>query len=211
MPLPQRASFYSTDLNVGDTMRAGLKKFEYFAAYFRVNPRVIGPNTARNTRREFEIALQKLAARLHTAMGDGDGTNPGLGYTIAESRHKVVQLGHKPAEVIITGWVETGGGDSEAEVYRSNEHPLENRTVDSNGPRTGGTHDDPSGRRSGIGGNVQHRLDMNAQFISAVQNFKSDVDTMLADDFAAFGRDITLYRLDYQGVSFGDKGIHFPV
>jgi hypothetical protein len=64
---------------------------------------------------------------------------------------------------------------------------------------------------TGIGGNVQHGQTLTAAVRTAAAEFKANVDAMLALDFIAEGFPVTLVKLDYLGINFGDGGIHFPV
>ena len=184
MPLPNPSEHYSTDI----TKSAGTpadQNFEQFIVYFRVLPKAV---LAGGKRREYTIALERLSARLETSM-------LGLGYTIAESRAlEKPQFGQKTASVVMVGFVA-----SEGITYRPVAPVLSLRTVDSNG-----------GVRTGIGGNVQHGQTPSAALLTAVDEFKTAVDAMIAADYTPSGVVVSVYRLDYMGVTFGDGGIHFP-
>lgn len=193
MPLPEQSSFSFTDLWNSSTFDVNLKNHEYFTAYLRINAKATLTN---GKRREYEVARQRLASRLYTAFSE-------LGYKIAEFRPaERPQFGNFTSHVVVSGWVPTEEGDTQP--FRPSQHPLEARTVNSNGTRTG------NGLRTGLGGNVQKRLALTTEFQTAVFNFKSTVNAMLLADFVNEGFPVSLYKLDYQGVTFGDGGIHFP-
>lgn len=188
MPLPDPSIHYSTDLTAKSIGTTDDRKFEQFIVYFRVLPKA---GLASGKRREYTLALEKLAARLETSM-------IGLGYTIAESRAlDKPQFGQSTASVVMVGFVTNE--NSSSTDFRQNGPTLSLRTVDSNG-----------GSRTGIGGNVQHGQVPSANLLTAVQEFKTAVDAMLASDYVANGVSASVYRLDYMGVTFGDRGIHFP-
>lgn len=187
MPLPDPEIHYSTDFtNTFGTPEECV--FEQFIVHFRVLPKAELTN---GKRREYTLALEKISARLTTAMR-------GLGFTIAESRAlEVPQFGQRTAAVTMIGFVQTA--DATDTTCRQNEPTLSLRTVDSNG-----------GARTGLGGNVQHGQTPSANLLTAVTEFKSIVDAMLATDFVAEGVQVSIYKLDYMGVTFGYGGIHFP-
>lgn len=188
MPLPDPSIHYSTDFTAKSIGTHEDRKFEQFIVYFRVLPKAA---LANGKRREYTLALEKLAARLETAM-------IGLGYTVAESRAlDKPQFGQFTSSVVMVGFV-TNENTSSID-YRQNSPTLSLRTVDHN-----------EGSRTGIGGNVQHGQIPSANLLTAVQEFKAAVDAMLATDFVANGISASIYRLDYMGVTFGDRGIHFP-
>jgi len=189
MPLPQPENHYSTDITNGQGFDK--KNWEQFTVYFRVLPK---QQLLKGKRRERQIQLEKISARLTTAMRD-------LGYTIAESRAlEKYQFAHAPAQVVMVGFASVEDAN-----YRSNEHPVSDRTVNSNGTRLG------NGLRTGKGGNVQHGQNVTDQLTTAVSEFKTDVDTMLSTDFIAEGVDVTMIKLDYLGVTYGAGGLTFPV
>lgn len=188
MTLPIPSSHYSTDPFYGAGSAAQNNK-EQFIAYFRVLPKAELNN---GKRREYEVALQKLAARLETAMVD-------LGYTIVESRpFEKPQFGQKTAMVSIIGFMTVVPGATGYD-YRANAPTLSERKVIHSGSS-----------KSGVGGNVQHGQVPTTALLTAVSEFKTIVDAMLASDFVAEGFPVTLAKLDYQGITFGVGGIHFP-
>lgn len=188
MALPLPSNHYSTDPFYGTGPSAQDNK-EQFIAYFRVLPKA---ELNSGKRREYEVALIKLSARLESAMVD-------LGYTITESRpFEKPQFGQKTAMVSMIGFMTVVPGATGYD-YRPNAQTLSSRKVDHSGSM-----------KTGVGGNVQHGQVPTTALLTAVSEFKATVDAMLATDFIAEGFPVTLAKLDYQGVTFGVGGIHFP-
>lgn len=121
----------------------------------------------------------------HASYYGGDHNNSGLiGGTAVKP-----QMGETPAQVMITGFVDDAGSSNV-------QHYVEIQRISGNEVYTGYA---PSPAEN----NPTSHLD------TLVSTFKSDVENALLADLPS-GITYNIFRIDMSGVTYGDKGYHFP-
>jgi hypothetical protein len=105
---------------------------------------------------------------------------PGCAYT--------PQFGETPAQLTITGFYL---------LDTANDQPWSDKTVAFSGDYS-----------TGAGGAQGYRTNPTTAVASEVQALKAIIDAVIAAEVP--NESVTLFRLDYKGIIWGDRGFHFP-
>lgn len=174
-----------------------------FSAYFRVIP-TSNSGTVRRKRAEQIRELQKVAAVVYAAVQSVDRitlTIPGGGQYTAASLFSNLengaavkpQFGDVPAQVVLTGIFSESPVDSE-----------DSTTYPSRGIIN--TNELVTGQSAGL-----QLAGPSSTVLSNVVELRGLIDAAIAEyELLPDWVQLTWYKLDYKGIIFGHKGIHFP-
>lgn len=98
------------------------------------------------------------------------------------------QFGETPAQLSIAGFVRNNTGNAQP-------HP--DKTIIHAGAYF-----------TGAGGPHTHRANPTSAVETELKSLKSDIENRIAIDVP--GETITVFRIDYKGITWGDRGLHFP-
>ena len=170
-----------------------------FSAYLRIVPSS-NSGTARLKRAEQMRELQKIAALVYAAVSAEDRIQmaiPGGGQYNASTLFSNLeyggavkpQFGETPAQVVITGFFEQETTDTttypDRNIINTNELVV--------------------GQSAAL-----HVSGPSSTVLDNVVTLRGLIDTALNDYDMPSWVNLTWYKLDYKGVIFGHKGIHFP-
>lgn len=172
---------------------------------FVVHIRVV-PN--RGKRFETIRSLQRVARLIY---GGGDGVSglkgetaieiarPGGGQASGFEGHDMTdyspgcavkpQFGQSPAQLMIAGFYLVDNA--------KNTQPWADRTI---------TH--AGAYFTGAGGANAARTNPETAVATQVKNLKTLIDSVIAAEVA--GEQVEVFRIDYRGITWGDRGFHFP-
>lgn len=172
---------------------------------FIIHVRVV-PDRGNGKRVEHIRALQKLAILAYEAIEGINGVQPaipgggqasgfgdidqrgGLGGFAAGTAVKP-QIGESPAQLMLAGFYESSGAN--AQIY-------DDQTRFSGGETYTGPGAHP------------HDAVPKAAVQTEVKTLKDAIEDALTATFPD-GTDFSIFRIDYSGVVYGDRGFHFPV
>lgn len=171
--------------------------FAPFTAHLRVLP-------FRGKRFEYIRSLQRLARRVYTALDSNPDLNlakPGGGQSsqlfnfmnsdYVDGMAIKPQFGETPAQLAITGFFNADGPNTQP-------HP------DKQLIHTGAFV-------SGAGGAHPYRAAGNPTpaVVSQIKSLKADIEAEIAAELP--GEPIVVFRIDYKGITWGDRGFFWPI
>lgn len=164
----------------------------------------ITPNRGTGKRQEIWRDMQKIATNIYEVLTDINTihlANPGGGQHTSRSGHDLgglggmtagmavkPQIGQAPAQVMITGFY-----DSQAQNIQP--HP-EKQLIATNETWTGP-------------GATPHLNNPVTTIDNEIITLKNDIENAITTNLPNL--DYEIFRLDYSGITYGDKGYHFPI
>ncbi len=98
------------------------------------------------------------------------------------------QFGETPAQLMITGFYLLSTANAQAWPDKTVTHAGESK--------------------SGAGGAYGYKTNPATSVATEVQSLKAIIDNIIATEVP--GENVTLFRLDYKNIIWGDRGFHFP-
>lgn len=175
-----------------------MAKFVPFTLHVRIVPQR-GSGAIKSKRFEYVRDMQKIASKMYQSIIGISGVQvaqPGGGQHMSSNALKSgyvagmavkPQIGESPAQTMLTGFIEVSGQNvqNHAEVQRISGNELYEGAV-------------PSPAEN----NPLSHLD------ATVSSLKASVENAFATDLQ--GIEYSIFRIDLSGVTYGDKGYHFP-